>query len=183
MGEPGFLLGTLYVEAPGTPGVLVEAEVFYRNSLRDTDAQEGFYPGDMASVPETMPDYFWEPHEFYSVTAPAMPNRLLTAHYRDYAQKHPALRRPYRVTMVVEYIETHPEIEALPDANLRQRIYADLQNSDYSLMPVHIDRYQADPNYSAAQEMRDNYQKTFGGSTGAWHDNLDNLVYPNPKQS
>ena len=87
--------------------------------------------------------------------------------------------------MVVQYIERHPEIEALADADLRQRIYDDLLHSDCSMLPVHIDRYHGTRlirNYSSAQEVRDRYRQSFGGVTGAWHDNLGRFAesYINP---
>lgn len=167
-GEPGFLMGTCHLELPGVHGSLLETDVLYRMPLMDNDFQDGILTGDLQEVPDTMPDFFWEPTEYYPILAPVLvTNRLVTAHYRDFAQKHPTLKRPYRTTLIVEYVEAHPAIDALEPA-LRDRIYADLRQSDYAVLVVDPAKYQADSTYSAADDVRRRYNRQFN-PTGAWH--------------
>lgn len=156
-GEPGFVLGQLCVEMPGHFDLLLRADVLYRNPLVDADAQQGLGSGDLTGVGSNMPDFFWEPTEYYRVQAEPIGDRQLTINYRDFAAKHPDLRKPYQVTLIVEYVETHPEVEAVADATLRARIYEDLLNSDFTCLPIDVAKYQADPMYSAVAELRQRY--------------------------
>ena len=175
VGEPGFLLGTMHIEVPGVRGLFLETDVLYRQPLKDADAQMGITTGDLDEVTGIMPDFFWDPTGYYPVRTSLVENRQLTVHYRDYAQKHPRLKRPYRVTVVVEYVETHPAIEALPDASLRDRIYRDLLLSDYSVVPIDVAKYVADPNYSVVTELRRKYARFYDAYSTAYHPTLEAL--------
>ena len=154
VGDPGFTLGTLFVELPGVPDVLVQADVAYPLRNQKTAKQDDIIMGDIDQVTDTMPDYLHVPTDFHRVEARVGPNRQVGLQYRDFAGKHPDLKRPYQVTIIVEFIQTHPAVEALADGALRDRIYADLAMSDYYCMSVDLDRYRQEPTYSAADELR-----------------------------
>lgn len=159
--EPGFTLGQLAVELPGCYELLCLADVFYRRPLKDLDAQQGIITGDIQEVNGRMIDFFHQPTEFYPLLAYPVDDRLLTVTYRDYAAKHPDLRQPYQLTIIVEYAVKHPEIEALTDAALRDRIYADLLNSDFTCISIDVEKYRADPAYSAVAAIREAYRHFF----------------------
>lgn len=178
VGDPGFLMGTAYVELPGVADVLIQADVPYPLRLKKSDLQENIITGDISQVDDTMPDFFWQAADYHRIQAPVMANHLMVLQYRDYAQKHPSLKRPYRVAIVVEYLERHPDIEALADAALRERIYADLAISEYSMLVIDVDRYKNDPDYSAASEIRDRDNKYFDAD-GHFHPSVESYKLAN----
>lgn len=178
VGDPGFLMGTAIIELPGVGDVLLQADVAYPLRLQKSDIQEGIVTGDLSEVDDNMPDYFWQAADYHRIQAPVQANHLMVLQYRDYAQKHPSLKRPYRVAIVVEFVERHPELEALTDTVLRDRIYADLADSEFSLLSIDIDRYRNDKDYSAAGELRDKTDNYFDAE-GHFHPTVESFKTAN----
>ena len=105
------------------------------------------------------PLFFFEPRPFEPANSPVLAQRVLPFVYRDYERKHPALRQPYEVTIIMQYVPKIKEVEALPDAKLRQRIYEDLAECEFSVIEgFEVAKY-ADPSYRIGDEMKKKLDK------------------------
>ncbi len=178
-GGLSFRLGRIRFEVPGVLGVVIDRSVDYSRTLSKFRNAQGIINGGTQSVGAGLPVFFNRPDDIEVVDVAVLPNRVCRISYEDFAGKHPDLRSPYELTVLVEYIETSPELESL-EPEIRRRIYEDLALSGYFLLEVDPDKYRADANYSAAQETakRLNQESYVGG-----HNYIEpQIKYPQPPQ-
>ena len=151
-GGPSFRIGRIRLEIPGVLGAVIDRAIDFGLKLSKFRSWQGITNGGIQSVGMGLPVFFHKPDEMEAIDAPVLANPVVRINYEDYALKHQDLRVPTELTLVLEYIEKHPDVEALPDASLRKRIYDDLALSGYHMLEVDLDKYTSDPAYSAGLE-------------------------------
>lgn len=100
--------------------------VFLHNTLvyEDENRSMGIVTGGFDKVTNSNPVVFAPKIERQDLMIPPPVDGHLRLFFEDYYHKHPDHQKAYKVTLILEYVEAHDEVEKLP-ADQRQKIYQD----------------------------------------------------------
>lgn len=136
-----FGIGNLVVSSNTPDGVLHDSEVFSSLRLRPSARTFGINSGDVQEVPTSGPTFFWKPFPYDRMVVPMKQHKDLKIKYADNSFKHPSLNSVYQVSVLIEYVEYCPDLEAIKDEAVREKIYRDFAESSLTIQEIDLDQY------------------------------------------
>jgi hypothetical protein len=116
-------IGQLNISTIGLGNIL---SVFLHNTLvlEDENRSMGIVTGIFDKTTDANPVMFAPKIELQDLMIPTPVDGHIRLFYEDEYNKHSEHQKAYKVTVILEYIEMHPDIEALPEEQ-RNKIYED----------------------------------------------------------